>query len=132
PWKILHAFNEWSRRDCDPQFCTPAAGFISRASDCEIQVHGNFVRQHHCQIGNNGSFACRQNDGDSFIRKFFSQTTAERCSRAEQFSAAQLCGIDSFDDCCREWPSFQTAHAVFGKMAIQRWPAAETEFAQLE
>src|SRR5262249_39389011 len=68
----------------------------------------------------------------SFVWKFSSQITTECCGCAEQFSAAQFCVIHSVDHGCSEGSALQTAHAVFGKMSIQRWPTAETEFAQFE
>ena len=36
PWKIFHAFDQWRRRDRNPEVHSHAAGFISRASYGEI------------------------------------------------------------------------------------------------
>ena len=40
--------------------------------------------------------------------------------------------IDSVDHCSRERFTLQSAHAFFGQMTVQRRPAAETKFAELE
>jgi hypothetical protein len=40
--------------------------------------------------------------------------------------------IESIDDGRRERSSLQPANAGFGKMSIQRWPPAETKFAEFE
>src|SRR5207253_9150992 len=57
---------------------------------------------------------------------------AQCCRCAEQLCPAQFSMIDSVDHCSRERFTLQSAHAFFGQMTVQRRPAAETKFAELE
>src|SRR4029453_3720388 len=118
PRKILEAFNELRGRNSDPQIGAFAARFIRRPSDREIKIDGHFVRQGHGQVRYHRSFACRQDDGDPFVGKFFSKVTAQCCGGPEQFRAAQGAVIESINDGGRGSPSLQSTDARFGKMSI--------------